>query len=360
MKNNCKCPKKCDERVYIERIVHGQMGLRGETGPTGPTGPAVETIEVRSTKTVEPSDNAEVMLTKEGNTNYLDFYIPRGFDGVAEVISVGSVETIDPDLPAEVVDRFNEQVHYFDFRIPRGVTGSAGEKGEKGATGDKGERGEKGVKGDKGDKGDTGERGLPGEIGISPIIVVDEVQTAQPDEEAEVFEDIDGVVHHWTLRIPRGVTGAQGEKGEQGERGAQGIAGPSGSTPGYVATIYNPNAQSVNNGMTLTLPETETLAVVKKQDNTLVAPANGIYLISYSINNGTNANAGDYVAVEVNNVLVPASKRPIAQMSNSSATVVTNLNKDDVIKLVATTGQEITISASTAPSAVLTMMLIAY
>lgn len=362
MKNKCKCPKKCEDGVtYIEKIVHGPMGLKGATGPTGATGPATETIEVRSTNTVDPSDKAEVMLTKVDNTNYLDFYIPRGFDGIAEIISAGNVETVDPEFPAEVIDRLNESVHYFDFRIPRGVTGDKGEqgeRGEKGETGDKGETGERGEKGEKGDKGEQGERGFPGEIGISPIIVVDEVETAEPEEEAEIFEDVEGVVHHWTIRIPRGITGPQGEQGERGEKGETGGFGPPGLTPDYNGTIYNSTAQTVTNEGTLTLPESE-LKGMTTRNNGLVAPFAGTYLIYFSINNATNSNSGEYVAININDVISIVSKRPITSSSNSSGMIVTNLQKDDVVTLKSTVATPRTLSADTAPSASLTMILIA-
>lgn len=356
MKNKCKCQNKCEESIIcIEKIVHGPMGLRGATGATGATGPATETIEVRSTNTIDPSDNAEVMLTKEGNTNYLDFYIPRGFDGVAEVISAGEVETIDPDLPAEVIDRKNEQVHYFDFRIPRGTTGM---QGEKGIQGERGEKGDTGEKGEKGDKGDQGERGFPGEIGISPVIVIDGTETLNPDEEAEVHEDVEGVIHHLLFRLPRGVTGAQGEKGERGEKGETGEFGPPGLTPDYNGTIYNSAAQTVTNEGTLTLPESD-LKGITTQNNGLIAPFAGTYLIYFSINNATNSNSGEYVAININDVISIVSKRPITTSSNSSGMIITNLQKNDVVTLKSTVATPRTLSADTAPSASLTMILIA-
>lgn len=348
MKKICKCPQQCEQRPkYIEKIVHGPIG---PTGPTGPTGPASATIEVKSTTTIAPSDNAEVVATHDANTTYLDFYIPRGFDGVAEVISAGQVETLDPDFPAEVIDRKNEQVHYFDFRIPRGATGAQGDQGEKGVKGDKGEQGEKG---EKGEQGEMGPRGLPGEIGISPIITIDQTETLEPDDEAEVLEDVDGIIHHLTFRIPRGTTGAQGPKGDTGG------FGPAGLTPDYSATIYNPDAQTVTNNGTLTLTQVEEMRGLKTQNNGIVAALTGTYLISFSINNATNSNSGEYVAIDVNGTILNSSKRPITTGCNSSATIVKHLNEKDVVTLKSTVAQERTLSASTAPSASLTVMLIA-
>ena len=96
------------------------------------------------------------------------------------------------------------------------------------------------------------------------------------------------------------------------------------------------------------------------QDNGLTVPTTGTFLISFSINNATDAAAGDCVGVAVNNVIIPASKRPITTTTNTSATFVTILNKNDVVTLVANVAQNRTLTVSGAPSSMLSVMMIAY
>lgn len=157
----------------------GPAGIRGTTGPTGPTGatgPAgAGEVVVRSTTTMDDGDEARVVSRHEGDTTYLDFFIPRGHDGKMETVLAGIVATVDPDSPADVTDRYDGDVHFLDFSIPRGRKGETGEKGasgEQGPKGEKGEQGEKGDPGEKGDKGDKGEKGERGEQGDPAILFI--------------------------------------------------------------------------------------------------------------------------------------------------------------------------------------------
>lgn len=141
------------EGVRFERLIQGPMGARGEkgekgdkgeTGATGPTGPSGENLEVRSTTTLEPTQKANVTATHVGNNTYLDFFIPRGLDGVPEKVVAGKTQKVEPTEQASVVDRYEDGVHYLDFSIPKG------EKGEQGEKGAQGERGEQGIAGPSG------------------------------------------------------------------------------------------------------------------------------------------------------------------------------------------------------------------
>ena len=68
-----------------------------------------------------------------------------------------------------------------------------------------------------------GPRGLPGEIGRTEHIAIDETETLEPGEEAQVMDTFEDWVHHLTFQIPKG------EQGIQGPRGIQGPAGPPGT-----------------------------------------------------------------------------------------------------------------------------------
>lgn len=343
MKNKCKNNISCCKSSKFEsEIVRngargatgptGPTGATGATGPTGPTGatgatgPSNETVEVRSTKTVDSTSEASVFSTTEGNVVYLDFMIPKGEDGKPEKVVAGNVSTVNSDAKAEVVDRFEGGVHYFDFSIP------------------------------KGEKGEIGPRGLPGEIGISEVITIDGTETVEPNEEAEVQDDFDRNIHHLTFYIPKG------QKGDKGDRGEKGETGPSGSTPDFNSTIYNPNEQSVTTEVPLTFGEIQLTNGFQITDsNGLIVPQTGTYLISFSVNKANKADPLDYVAVAINNVIIPASKRPLTTAGNVSGTVVSVLNENEVVSITVTTSQtDVKISGEGAPSAMLTVMMIAY
>lgn len=373
-------------------------------GPTGPTGPNGKDVEARSTYMVECKEKAKVISTSSENKTYLDFYIPKGEKGISETIKAGNTSTTIPGKPAIVNDRYENDTHYLDFIIPQGIQGPIGPMGEKGSTGPtgkQGERGEKGEKGDigpqgikgeigpigatgptgpKGDKGETGPmgetgpigpRGFPGEIGISEVITIDETITVDSSEKAEVQDDFDRNIHHLTFYIPKGEKGdigPQGVKGEQGEVGPQGVAGPQGEQgiqgvagpPGSVSnlniTIYNSISQTIQNGLPLRLDEVAYNNNMKRDNFSVTAPVKGTYLVSFSINNGNTASSGEFIAVNINSQMVNASKRPLTVSTNTSATVILNLEKNDVITLVPSLTSDRTLNASGAPSATLTVV----
>ena len=422
MKKCCEELKCKDKSKQIQKVIYGPRGPRGEkgeagvagatgatgptgatgaigaTGPTGPTGPSGENLVIRSTTTLPPDQPASVVATHENNTTYLEFAIPKGYDGTPEKIEAGNTIQLEETDPAVVVDRFEEGVHHFDFYIPKGVQGpqgAQGPQGEQGPKGDKGETGETGAKGDKGDpgpKGDVGEqgpkgeqgeigpRGLPGEIGRSEMISVDLTETVASDQDAQVLDDFENLVHHLTFYIPRGEQGPQGEKGdtgetgpkgdtgdpgpkgdtgEQGPRGEQGAAGPPGSTNNINATIYNSQNQEATSGQPLVMNSVLTRNALTVNNNSITITSTGTYIISFSINNGSSATAGDCVGIYKNNTLIEGSNRPLTASTNVSGTIVVKLNENDIITLVPTLNGGRTITASGAPSAMLTVIQIA-
>lgn len=110
-----------------------------------------------------------------------------------------------------------------------GATGSTGPIGIVGPQGIKGDTGPKGDKGDAGEKGDTGPQGLPGEIGRTEHISIDGTETLEPDEEAQVMDDFELMIHHLTFYIP---------KGEKGDTGPTGPAGAGVGPTAYNAIFY--------------------------------------------------------------------------------------------------------------------------
>ena len=350
-------------------------GITGPTGATGPTGPAGEEIIARSTITIDPSEEAKVVSSHQGNSTYLDFYIPKGNNGDMEKFKVRNVVTVEPQEKAEVIDTFLNGTHFLDFKIPRGLNGASGPQGpqgvqgeqgpqgEKGETGERGEKGEKGeqgeigpqgpqgeqgpkgekgktgeqgiqgvqgiqgIQGEKGEKGEQGEqgpRGFPGEIGISPIITIDSTETVEPDQPAEVQEDLDGNIHHLTFYIPKGQKGDKGETGEQGEKGEQGIQGVQGAqgvqgekgatgatgtfetSSAFIISYNNDPNNFPENGleirtgerlplMRLELDNGEAISL-NTDDNTVTFNKTGVYFVTFSVNAYILPEASDFSA----------------------------------------------------------------
>lgn len=303
----------------------GPTGATGATGPTGPTGatgatgaigPASESVEARNTTTLASGEQARVESTHQANVTYLDFYIPQGEKGVSEKIVAGTTTTTEPTEQAKVTDRFEENVHYIDFSIP---------------------------KGEKGETGPQGPQGFPGEIGISEIITIDGTETIEPTEQAQVQDDKDGKVHHLTFYIPKGATGEKGETGPQGQQ------------PIVNATIYNSTQQTISPQQDIVMTETEINNEFVIQNSGLVVPMDGCYFVSFSINTSQQAITGDFVGIAINNAVIVASKRPISPDSTNSATLMISLNKNDVVSLSASVSQNVTLSATSAPSSMLSI-----
>jgi len=380
----------------------GPTGATGATGPIGATGPSGETLLVRSTKTLPPDQQADVTATHEGNTTYLDFAIPRGYDGEIETVLAGNTSSLDADDQARIEDRYEEGIHYFDFFIPKGKDGATGPKGDKGDAGPIGPQGIQGPVGPQGEKGDIGPRGLPGEIGRSEMISVDLTETAEPDEEAQVLDTFENNVHHLTFYIPRGATGPKGDKGdpgqeqiragnttqvdenqeakvedrieggvhyldfqipkgktgERGPQGEQGAAGPPGTTNNINTTIFNSQSQEISSTHPVIFDTVMTANVLTSNDSSVSITYAGTYLVSYSINNSTTAIAGDSIAIYKNNVLIQGTSRPITTGSNVSCMFVARFDRNDLLTVVPTLAADRTITNSGAPSIMLTVVQI--
>ena len=123
----------------------------------------------------------------------------RGDIGPA-TIKVGTTETVSELENASVSNSGTEKDVILDFKIPRG------------------------------EKGEIGPRGLPGEIGRTEHIAIDETETIEPGEPAQVMDTFEDWVHHLSFLIPKGEKGEQGPQGQQGEQGPQGQQGEQGIT----------------------------------------------------------------------------------------------------------------------------------
>lgn len=309
--NNCKknLPKKenYDQCRYMycigptgPRGTQGIMGEKGEKGDIGPQGIKGE----------------------------------KGDPGPS-TIQIGNVYTVESNEEAKVINVGTPVDVVLDFKIP------------------------KGEKGEKGDTGDIGPRGMPGEIGRTEHIAIDETETLEPGEPATVMDTFENWVHHLAFSIPKG------DKGDTGERGPQGPAGPPGTE--FVSS-YGIRYSMTDTQITLPqgvdtiipLPEKGTGFLTEYPDNNSIKiKENGVYLVSYLLCGATNEECSITMSVRANDILEPATSATSefsAQLINSiSGTTIVSLQPNDLITLNVKPSKAVTMKFNGSTNAMLSV-----
>ena len=343
---NCNCNddyKKIRKKINEEQKKYKFCYVQGPTGPKGERGiPGPVSVDVGITETVEPYENAKVENEGTNEDVILHFKIPRGKQGIEgkigpqgimgpkgdkgdigpqgikgdkgdpgpSTIQIGNIETVDSKKEAEVINVGTPVNVVLNFKIP---------------------------KGEKGDKGDEGPRGLPGEIGRTEHIAIDETETLEPGEPATVMDTFENWVHHLAFSIPKG------EKGDVGEKGPQGPAGPPGKE--FISSYgirYSMSDTQINlpqaTDTVILLPEKGVAFLTEyPDDNSIKIKENGVYLVSYLLCGATNEECSLTMSVRANNILQPATSATSefnAQIINSiSGTTILSLQTNDLITL---------------------------
>ena len=239
----------------------------------------------------------------------------RGDIGPA-TIKVGTTETVSELENAIVSNSGTEKDVILDFKIPRG------------------------------EKGEIGPRGLPGEIGRTEHIAIDETETIEPGEPAQVMDTFEDWVHHLSFLIPKGEKGEQGPQGQQGEQGITGPQGPIGPPGPSNITAYGirysmSDAQlNLQQAIDTTIPLNEkgvALFTEYPDDNSIKINESGVYLVSYFFTGTTNEDCSLTTSIRANNILQPAtnttSEFQAQIINNISGSTIVSLLKDDHITL---------------------------
>ena len=239
----------------------------------------------------------------------------RGDIGPA-TIKVGTTETVSELENASVSNSGTEKDVILDFKIPRG------------------------------EKGEIGPRGLPGEIGRTEHIAIDETETIEPGEPAQVMDTFEDWVHHLSFLIPKGEKGEQGPQGQQGEQGITGPQGPIGPPGPSNITAYGirysmSDAQlNLQQAIDTTIPLNEkgvALFTEYPDDNSIKINESGVYLVSYFFTGATNEDCSLTTSIRANNILQPAtnttSEFQAQIINNISGSTIVSLLKDDHITL---------------------------
>lgn len=343
---NCNCNddyKKIRKKINEEQKKYKFCYVQGPTGPKGERGiPGPVSVDVGITETVEPYENAKVENEGTNEDVILHFKIPRGKQGIEgkigpqgimgpkgdkgdigpqgikgdkgdpgpSTIQIGNIETVDSKKEAEVINVGTPVDVVLNFKIPKGK---------------------------KGDKGNEGPRGLPGEIGRTEHIAIDETETLEPGEPATVMDTFENWVHHLAFSIPKG------EKGDVGEKGPQGPAGPPGKE--FISSYgirYSMSDTQLNlpqaTDTVIPLPEKGVAFLTEyPDDNSIKIKENGVYLVSYLLCGATNEECSLTMSVRANNILQPATSATSefnAQIINSiSGTTILSLQTNDLITL---------------------------
>lgn len=318
MYNNCnddfeKIKKKIDE----ENKKCKKCYIQGPTGPKGEKGPQGE----------------------------------RGIQGPS-TIKIGIIETVENKEQAKVENVGTDEDVILNFKIPRGEQGIEGKIGPQGIQGPQGEKGDVGPQGLKGEKGDQG----------PATIQIGNVETIEPNEEAEVVNSGTPIDVVLDFKLPRG------EQGETGPRGPQGPAGPPGTefTSSYGMRYLMAETQITLPQATDTvipLPEKGVALFTEYPDNNSIKiKESGVYLVSYTLCGGTNEECSLTMSVKANDLLLPATNTTSefqAQIVNciNSSTIV-SLNKDDLITLNVKSSMNVNISFNGSTNAMLSVIKI--
>ena len=374
MYNNCNCnddyeriKKRIDEesKKYKQCYIQGPPGPKGEQGIKGDPGPA--TIRVGSTETVESSEPALVINTGTKEDVILDFKIPKGDKGDKgeqgiqgmqgpkgeqgdkgdiglkgdkgekgepgpTTIRVGSTETVESSEPALVINAGTKDDIILNFKIP---------------------------KGDKGDKGDSGPRGLPGEIGRTEHIAIDETETLEPGEPAQVMDTFENWVHHLSFLIPKGEKGDLGPVGPQGPTG-QSFVSSYGIRYSMIDTQLNlPQATDT----VIPLPEKGISFFTEyPDDNSIKIKESGVYLVSYLLCAATNEECSITMSVRANDILQPAtsatSEFQAQLINNISGSTIISLQTNDLITLNVKSSKNVTMKFNGSTNAMLSIIKI--
>ena len=357
-----------ENKKYKYCYIQGPTGPQGIPGPQGIAGPQGEkgdpgpsTIQIGKVETIEPNEKAEIVNIGTPVDVVLDFKIPRGEQGIEgktgpqgipgpqgekgdigpqgikgergdpgpSTIQIGKVETIEPNEKAEIVNAGTPVDVVLNFKIP---------------------------KGDKGDQGEIGPRGLPGEIGRTEHIAIDETETLEPGEPAQVMDTFENWVHHLAFSIP---------KGDKGDRGPQGPAGPPGTE--FVSS-YGIRYSMIDTQLNLPqgidtiipLPEKGTAFLTEYPDNNSIKiKENGVYLVSYLLCGATNEECSITMSVRANNVLQPAtsatSEFSAQIINNISGSTIVSLQSNDLITLNVKTSKTVNLKFNGSTNAMLSV-----
>lgn len=195
-----------------------------------------------------------------------------------------------------------------------------------------------------------------------------------------IYHGVTGATGPRGVTGPAGPTGATGAQGIQGERGETGATGPVGATgamgetgatgatgpAGGIsvnenASTYTFGPQTAVSGTPITLMTELTNNGLETTRDSIIVKNDGTYIVCYSINKVANATDGDHVAIYVNEVEIPATRKQMLTNSDVMGMFVLMLEKDDEITIVPTENQtdQTMLTDTGGPSASLTVIRIA-
>lgn len=167
-------------------------------------------------------------------------------------------------------------------------------------------------------------------------------------------------------RGPRGFTGATGPQGPAGATGPQGPIGetgpqgPEGTTNvASYGSFYTTTTQTVATGP---LPLTDTISsdviTIDTTTGTVTLPNTGTYLVNYGAFS-TNATAGDYLTLNLNNSPIAGTERGLTnnQMTSGSV-IITTTGTNSTLNIQIEATQDVTFEDTEGVSGYLTIVQI--
>ncbi len=206
-----------------------------------------------------------------------------------------------------------------------------------------------------------GPRGLPGEIGRTEHIAIDETETLEPGEEAQVMDTFEDWVHHLTFQIP---------KKENKESKVHEESRPSRTTRNqFCISIWNkichdgyPNYFRAGYRYHYSISGNRSITFTEYTNNGVKIKESGVYLISYLLCGATSEECSLTMSIKANDILQPASNPTIefqAQIINCiSGTTIISLQPDDIVTLNIKASMPVTMTFNGSTNAMLSVLKI--
>ncbi len=276
--------------------------VAGPTGPTGPQGmPGPANIEVATTVTAEPGEEAKVINMGTEDKAILEFIIPMGPTGPvgeSENIVIGNVNTIDANEPASINDIKQGNTHILEFSIPRGLTGEQGPIGPTGPAGTSVTI--LGYYDNASDLNKEHPNGKPGDgylVGGNLYVWSENDKSWNDVGVIRGPQGLQGETGQTGPTGPQGIPGIQGVSGDIGPTGPTGPTGPEIIPSSYLVTFneaYPIDGYQVASGARLPIfrQEININDICTLNDNTIQFNKIGYYKVTMIVHGYTKTQSG--------------------------------------------------------------------
>ena len=159
---------------------------------------------------------------------------------------------------------------------------------------------------------------------------------------------------------PTGATGIQGPQGIQGVQGIQGATGPTGPSGAFdtFGSFYSTGPQIVTSATNIPLSSTILSNNVTLNNNTVIVPNAGTYIVNYGVGRATTATT-DAINLNLNNANVAGTTRVMSNSNPTSGTIILSIPANGTLRITNTAAANLTLGSATEPAGYLSLTRIA-